>query len=224
MKEQHLISVQGTATRVLQATGATLEIQIRGQSFVTGNEAFRKAAEVANCVAALREVGIDEEHIHLFNVSTNVESGLLLKSSSASYELRVECQEIETLGRVMTAISSQKNVKLRSVSWEYPDLERTRLELICQSVEAAKQTARTIADALGTPLVSVHRLSYKVSGLGTRTEVTDFVDSDEEYGYAKTKRRSRSTAALEQLSLSHVTTVEVTANAQFVVGQFGVGE
>ncbi|WP_339748955.1 SIMPL domain-containing protein [uncultured Rubinisphaera sp.] len=213
MDTLHLITVCETSASDVNASAAKLAVRIAGQSFFTGNEAFKKAAEVASLVSVLKELGISEDDIHLLNVSTEVESGILTKTSSATYHLLINCQSIDLLGRVLAAISSQKNSKLAAISWQYPDLEKTKRDLVQNAVRAAKDAARAVADSLAVPLLGVHKLSYDISGLDTELRVPEVS------GFAM--RRSKAMATpLDSLDLSHSTTIVVTVTAEFMVDTF----
>jgi uncharacterized protein YggE len=214
MDTLHLITVREIATADVQASRAKLAVRIAGQSFFTGSEAFKKAAEVANCVSSLKDCGIPEDDIHLLNVSTEVESGILLKSSSATYHLLVECKSIDLLGRVLTTISSQKNSKIAAISWHYPDIENTKLDLIRKAVRAAKDAARDVADSLAVSLVGVHKLSYEISGLDTELRVPEVS------AYTARARTKANATALDSLDLSHTNTVAAAVTAEFIVDTF----
>jgi len=188
MDTLHLITVIETSASDVSASGAKLAVRIAGQSFFTGNEAFQKAAEVVNLVSALKELSLSEGDIQLLNVSTEVESGILTKTSSATYHLLVNCQSIELLGRVLAVIASQKNSKLAAISWQYPDIEKTKRNLIQTAVRAAKDAARAVADSLSVPLLGVHKLSYDISGLDTELRIPEVS------GYAMRQRLPHWTA------------------------------
>ncbi|QDU86879.1 hypothetical protein Pla175_02330 [Pirellulimonas nuda] len=213
MNDLHLISVRETSSTVVTAVGAQLTARIAGQSFFTGAEAFKKAAEVASLVSALKEVGLSEDDIRLLSVSSEVESGLLTKSSSATYQILIDCRSTELLGRMLTAVSSQKNSKILSVAWQYAELDQIKRQLILTAVRSAKDAAMAMAASLEVPLLGVHKLSYDVSGLDTNIRVPD------ESGLAM-RVKARSTASLDSLSLTHTATVMATVNAEFVVDGF----
>lgn len=213
MDTLHLITVRETSTSEVNASSANLAVRITGRSFFTGAEAFKKAAEVAILVSALKELGLSEDDIHLLNVSTEVESGILTKMSSATYHLRVNCQSIELLGRVLAAISSQKNSKIAAISWQYPDLEKTKRDLIQTAVRTAKDSARAVADSLSIPLLGVHKLSYVISGLDTELRVPEMS------GFAMHRGKAKTTP-MDSLDLSHTTTIAVTVTAEFMVDTF----
>ena len=213
MDERHLVTVRESASLDVMASGARLVVRIGGQSFVTGSEAFKKAAEVAKLVADLKEVGLGEDDIQLESVSTEVESGLLLKTSSATYHLRIDCKSLDLLGRVLSAISSQKNARVFEIAWQYPDLNTTKKQLLRSAVQAAKETARTIADSLAVKLLGVHKLGYEVTGLGTDVRLS------EPRGFGGRARKTKA-MALDHLDLSHTTTLKIAVQAEFMVDTF----
>jgi uncharacterized protein YggE len=214
MDTLHLINVQESATTTLYASGAKLNVCIKGQSFFTGGEAFKKAIEVANCVTELKQCGLSEDDIQLLNVSTEVESGMLTKSSKANYHLLVNCESIELLGRILSAISSQKNAIMTAISWKYSNIEQIKQDLLQMAVVNTKNVARSIANSLAVRLVGVHKLSYKVSGLDPEMQIkepNDFMDT--------MVSRTR-TKALDNLNFSHTSKVVVTVTAEFMVETF----
>jgi uncharacterized protein YggE len=216
MDTLHLINVQESATTTLYASGAKLNVCIKGQSFFTGGEAFKKAIEVANCVAELKQCGLSDDDIQLLNVSTEVESGMLTKSSKANYHLLVNCNSIDLLGCILTAIASQKNAKMTAIVWKYSNLEQTKYDLLQLAVANTKNVAQSIADSLAVTLVGVHKLSYKVSGLDMEMRIpeasSNFMDTE--------VMRSRRSEALDNLNFSHTTKAVLTVTAEFMVDTF----
>lgn len=165
------ISVAESSERDVTATGARLAVRISGQSFFTGREAFKKAAEVSECVIGLKSCGISEERIQIKNVSTQVESGFLTKSSSATYDLEVSCDSMDLLGPAVATVSSLKNSDIVSMAWDYAEIEKIKREILQEAVRSANASATAIATALKTTLIGVHRLKYEISGLDDRLEM-----------------------------------------------------
>ncbi len=215
MESVNLISIRDTASRELAASGACLVVRISGKSVFTGSEAFKKAAEVSGCVAAVTKCGIPDDDIRLLNVSAEVESGLLAQSSSATYHIEINCRSIELLGPVLAAVSSQKNAKIEAVAWQYTDLPKTKMELLQEAVRTAKASATAVADSLSVALLGVHKLSYEVIGLDTQVRLP----ATSSYA-GGTKARKGRAAALEGLMLSHTTNLAITVSAEFLVGPF----
>ncbi|WP_425397007.1 SIMPL domain-containing protein [Aeoliella sp.] len=212
MAELNLISVSESSSRELTADGAEIVVRIAGQSFFTGQQAFEKAKEVADCTAALTQLGLAEDAISLLSVLTEVETGLLTKSSSAIYHLMVKLTDFELLGPVLAAISAQKNALVESVDWQYSELECIKREVLHQAVKKAKSSAEQIAEALSATLAGVHRLSYKVSGLETEpSRLSDL------RAFGRAKARQFAESDLAQMSLSHKTRLTVSTSAEFLV-------
>ncbi len=216
MDQLHLITVREAAETQLPATGAQLAVRIAGQSLVTGGEAFKKAAEVANLLADLKACGLSDEYVKLLSVSVEVEHGLLVKSSSAAYLLSIECPAIESLGKVLSAVSGQKNAQIVSLAWKYHDLAKAKQGVIQSAVKAANESAMGIAQALSAQLTGVHKLSYDISGLDNELHFPAAGLKQ----YRGIERRKAIIAPLENLGLSHVCNLKVTVNAEFTVAPF----
>lgn len=216
MTQPHLIVVNETAERRIHASGAELTVCISGQSFFTGNEAFQKAAEVGRCVEAIKACGLQQDDVSIQNVSTEVESGILTKSSSATYHLCVRCKSLECLGPVLAAVAAQKNTKLAQVSWTFDALSDIKRDLLKAAVKKAKATAQLIVESLSTQCSALHKLAYDFRGLDDHGYAADLSEYD---GTIKRRRAARATD-LQQLNLAHETKLLVVVAAEFVVAPF----
>ena len=85
---------------------------VRGSSVISGDAALKKAKEVSQLVEALISFGLSPEAIQLLGVHIETSSGALLKSSSATYRLKVGCEKLDQLAELLDIISSQKNATL----------------------------------------------------------------------------------------------------------------
>jgi len=221
MDALNLISVAETATRELIATGARLIVCISGQSFITGTQAFKKAAEVAECISSLKECGVSDDDIRLLNVSAEVDSGFLIKSSSATYQLEIKCRSMESLAPIIGAISSQKNSEISSVAWDYFDLAKTKKDVLQDAVRATSMAATAIADALNVSVLGVHRLSYEVNGLDTDLSVP----GRRHLGGRAVMEFKKGVVGLPSgLTFSHATRIAVTVKADFLVAALSEGK
>jgi uncharacterized protein YggE len=137
------------------ATYADLFITVKGSSVISGNEAMKKAKEVSQLADELTRFGIPAENIHLQGVHVETSSGTLLKSSNASYRLRVRCEKLDQIAELLDIISSQKNTALDRIEWKYPEDEAHE-----RGLESALAKARSKADkvtaALGVKLLGVY--------------------------------------------------------------------
>jgi uncharacterized protein YggE len=152
-----LITVQITHESELEASHVDLFVTVKGSSLVTGSAALTKAREVAALVSALGTVGVKQAAIRVEDIAAQVESGLLTKSSSATYSLKIRCAKLDTLADVLGAITSQKNVQLGHLEWGYPESDELRTRALVDCAARATERARHIAAALGVKLLGVHR-------------------------------------------------------------------
>jgi len=154
----NVIVIAVTHEEDLVADRADLLVIVEGSSLFTGRAALQKAKEVSELVAELVKRGIPQEDIGLESVNARVSSGALGKSSSATYELRVHCRDLERLPDALGAITSARNVMLESIRWRYPDSPEQKLRSLESCIAQANFKAQAAAKALGARLVGVHRL------------------------------------------------------------------
>jgi uncharacterized protein YggE len=140
--------------REVQATGADLYVTVRGSSLFTGQAALKKAKEIAVLVEAMTGTGLEQDQIFVHNISINVESGALSKSSSAQYTLKVHTT-LERLPDLLTAIANAKNANLQSIAWRYDEDEERDLQWIEEGLAQAKIKAQRIAKGLGVKIVGL---------------------------------------------------------------------
>ena len=149
------IKVSANHNEEIYANRANLYVTVKGSSIVSGNEAMKKAREVSQLVEALTDFGLSPEDIHLQGVRIETSSGALLKSSSATYHLKIRCEKLDQLAALLDIIASQKNATLERIEWKYPE-ESARehgLEIV---ITQAKAKANKVAAALGVRLLGVY--------------------------------------------------------------------
>src|SRR5690348_7593057 len=122
------ISITAIRRQEISADKADLQVTIKGSSVVTGSAALKKAKEVNELVTALLAVGVKEDELSLRGIQVQSTNGVLTRTSSAAYTLRILCSRLELLGEILGAISAQKNVSLDHVIWRYPDLKPLQKE------------------------------------------------------------------------------------------------
>src|SRR5262245_26538768 len=115
------LKVSAAHKEEISANRADLFVTVRGSSLVSGDAAMKKAKEVNQLVEALTNLGLSSEAIHLQGVHIETSSGALLKSSSATYRLRIQCEKLDQLAELLDAIASQKNALLERIEWKYPE-------------------------------------------------------------------------------------------------------
>jgi uncharacterized protein DUF541 len=112
------------------------------------NAALKNAREVRDLVAALDEVGIDESCIQVVEIRTEVSTGLITKSSSAVYRLRIEVPSLDALADALGAVTSRKNASLTFLDWQYNGMDQLHDEMLGQALRKAEQRAALICREL----------------------------------------------------------------------------
>src|SRR5215510_7487925 len=113
------IKVSASQREEISANRADLFVTVKGSSLVSGDQAMKKAKEVSQLVEALTNFGLSPDAIHLQGVHIETSSGTLLKSSSATYRLRVRLEKLDQLADVLDIIGGQKNAALERIAWKY---------------------------------------------------------------------------------------------------------
>jgi uncharacterized protein YggE len=151
------IKVSAIQREEISANRADLSVTVKGSSLVSGDQAMKKAREVSQLVEALTSYGVSPEAIHLQGVHIESSSGTLLKSSSATYRLKVECEKLDQLAEILDIVSSQKNATLERIAWKYNE-DEARERGLMTALEKAKSKAEKVAAALGVTLLGVYDL------------------------------------------------------------------
>ncbi len=149
------IKITASHREEISATYADLFVTVKGSSVVSGGEAMKKAREVSQLVDELVRFGIPAENIHLQGVHVETSSGALLKSSSASYRLRVRCDALGQIADLLDIITSQKNAALERIDWKYFD-EEARARVMDAAITKAKNKADKVAESFGVKLLGVY--------------------------------------------------------------------
>lgn len=151
------IKVSANHKEEISANRADLFVTVKGSSLVSGDAAMKKAKEVNGLVEALKQAEVKEEAIHLQGVHIETSSGALLKSSSATYRLKVGCEKLDSLTELLDIISDQKNATLERIAWKYNEDEARERGLLA-ALEKAKSKADKVAKTMGVKILGVYDL------------------------------------------------------------------
>ncbi len=151
------IKVSTSHKEEISANRADLFVTVKGSSLVSGDAAMKKAKEVSQLVEALTSLEVSPEAIQLQGVHIETSSGALLKLSSATYRLKVKCENLDMLAELLDAISSQKNATLDRIVWKYKE-DEAREHGLMTALEKAKSKAEKVAKSLGVKLLGVYDL------------------------------------------------------------------
>jgi uncharacterized protein YggE len=195
------------------ASHANLYVTVKGSSVVSGNEAMKKSKEVSLLVEALTDFGLSPEAIQLLGVHIETASGMLLKSSSATYQLRVKVEKLDQIAELLDIIASQKNAELERIEWKYPE-ESAREHALETAIAKGKAKAAKVAAAMGVKLLGVY----------------DFIENiyDEEmpvpFQRQAVMAKSRMAASVAEQSLGmdiqHSKTVQVNVEIWYRISSF----
>lgn len=211
-----LVKIAQCAKAEVLADYADLNVTIRGSSLFTGDAALEKAKEVAALVRDLDAVGVARADVTLQSVSAEVSTGLLGRSSSAAYRLRVRCRGLDALPDVLGAVTAQKTASLGEIVWGYGDTADVRARLVDECVERAKARAARVAAGLGVRLLGVHAYAEEVT------------DSEGPVAYPHKVAgarggmgvQARLTAEDLGMQVTHSKTVTVCVDIQFKISEF----
>jgi uncharacterized protein YggE len=153
-----LIEVTAHHEAELDADEAEVCVSVNGSSLVLGNAVFEKAREVHKLVEALRRHGLAAADFQLRDVRAEVTSGLLGRSSSATYALALRCRALDKLPDILGEIGEAKQATLGTITWHFPDTAARRADWLAHCVADASVKATAIAAALGARIVGVHRV------------------------------------------------------------------
>jgi uncharacterized protein YggE len=151
------IKVSASHKEEIRANRADLYVTVKGSSLVSGEAAMKKAKEVSALVETLINFGLSSDAIHLQGVHIETSSGALLKSSSATYRLKVKCENLDSLAELLDIISSQKSAALERIAWKYKE-DEAREHGLMTALEKAKSKAEKVAKSLGVKLLGVYDL------------------------------------------------------------------
>ena len=155
------IKVSASHKEEIFATHAELHVTVKGSSLISGNETMKKAKEVNQLLEALKQTGVKEEAVTLQGVNVSTSTGAVLKSSTASYRLKIRCEDLAKFAEILDVVASQKNAALTQTDWKY-DEDATREAVLLTTLEKAKSKAAKIAQTMGVKLLGVYELIENV--------------------------------------------------------------
>ena len=150
------IKISASHKEEISANRAELFVTVKGSSVVSGDQALKKAKEVNQLVEALTRpalsgdegFGLNPEAVQLMGVHIEIASGVLLKSSSATYRLKIKSEKLDQLAELLDIIASQKNAALERIEWKYPE-DDARERGLEAALTKAKSKADKVAKSLG---------------------------------------------------------------------------
>lgn len=214
MPHPDILSIEAAQTARVEANRADILVSVSGSSLFSGAMALQKAREVAELVAALKLIGIEESQVKVENVRAQTQSGTFSKTSSVFYSLRVEKVPLERIADAIGAITGAKNATLGHLEWRFPEETPLRDELRQKCLAIALQRAQNIAQTLGVRVIGVYE--FNEAWQGTRDEV-----STSPRGEQHDMMRMRAAVSEQELgmAISHAEDVNMKLTIQFRVSE-----
>lgn len=213
MNHPDIITIAAERREDIEADRADLKVTISGASLVTDRAAQNKAREIRDLAAALSPLGVSESQIKLQSVRLESAGGAILKSSSATYVLKIADVSTAILGDILGTLAAQKNLKLDGISWRYLAEETTRAQLLDECLDEAKSKAERIAERLGVRLLGVHEFREYSHGEARGAEMMDFLAAP------KLARARQMDAEDFGIALSHSKEIKLGVEVQFRVSE-----
>lgn len=210
------LKISETQRHEIAADRADLSVTVEGASLFTGQEALQKAREVAQLVRELTEYGLPPTDIHLQGVFADTATGLLGKSSTARYKLRLHCARLTMLADLLGIVTAQKNARLNFIEWGYPDDNSLKDQWLSQAVTRANEKAALVAARLGVRLLGVHRFSEKYVDEETPRRTTEDWQAQE----VLRSRAARVSSEDLGLEISHTKKVQVIVEIEYLVSGY----
>ncbi len=208
-----VLAIEGLHEDSIEASGADIFVSIEGSALFSGAMAMKRAKEVARLVDDLAAVSVQATDISVQDVRTRVEAGLIGKSSSALYRLKIALGDLERLGEVIGAVSKQKEATLERIDWRYDREAELRLKWLDLAIGRANEKAKRVASALEVKLLGVHRFS--------EDDGEAAMPRAEYVGAPGLASRSRGGGVDFGIEVSHTKRVRLRVVVEYLVGRFG---
>ncbi len=211
MDKPDTITVNIELEQKVYASRADMYVEIKGDSFFSGNAALEKALEVRALVVVLAGVRIEESHIQVVGITAEVSSGIIGRSSSAVYRLRIEVASLDMLADALGAVTSSKNASLTLLDWQYDGIEELHAKMLRQALRSAELRAALICRELNHTNLGVHSCTERL-----RDDQEKQLDMPQEF-LGGVRRRAAVTKENLGLDVTHAKTVSLDVRVEYRV-------
>lgn len=173
------IVVELAADYELEADHADAVVEVKASAFFTGVAALTNAKELAALVRGLEELGVPRTAISLQSVQAETNEGLLTRSSSATYTVRIRLVQLDRVGDVLAACTTLKQATLRELRWGYTRELAAREEWMEALAAESVKKARRVAAGLGVKLGALHRFIERPESPNYSSRPMDLLGSDD---------------------------------------------
>jgi len=212
------ISTEGITDCEVSPKHAVLDIIVEGESIFFGNEALSKSKEILELINKLDSIGYSKDKITLESISIKTNTGKILKSSSATFNLLLNEIPMDLIPKLLGVVSIQKNIEITEINYEYGNLEIEKSQLLKEGSVKAKRQAEEICESLGVTLLGVYSMTQKWSN-----PFTDAISQNFSGGGFIEMSKSRSVQPQElegmNFTTNHKSKLYLTLKLDFRVGE-----
>lgn len=205
------IEVMEQTQHEIAADRADLFVTVEGLSLFTGQEALKKAREVAQLAADLQAFGLPSDVLFLQGVTADIQTGMLSKTSRAKYRLRIHCADLSMLADIIGIIAAQKNTALHKMEWGYPDDTDQKETWMLACIARANNKIAKIAAALGVRITGVAAFSESIQDSETPLRYSD---------RGGTMHRERVSSEDLGMEVSHTKTITVSVSVEYLISGY----
>ena len=217
MSKPDTIAVNIEVERQVYATRADMYVEIKGDSFFSGNTALKKVHEVRDLASALAKVGIEESQIQVVGIRAKVASGIIGKSSTAVYRLCIEVSSLDMLADALGAVMSSKNAALTLLDWHYDGIDELHNKMLEKAIGIAQKRSDLICRESGHDNLGIHDLTEKLRD-DLQKHHRYYADMELASGYTAVAK-SRRALAQEDIGLEvrHAKMVSLDIRVEYLV-------
>lgn len=210
MTTKDTLLIEHTVKQEIPVGALSIYIELSKQPFIVGPDAFYVIPGVNNLVESLNRVSVAKSDITLKTVHYEINSGMFSESSESSYRIKVRCT-LDKVENTVKVLESLKDVAIKSLDWDYEQVDEISEILTERSILEAKDRAQKQARLLSSKIVGVHRLETKVQRDQLPVAPRDF------YGGSSVKSKIAKVAKGLRGSWGSSMTLRATVRGEFII-------
>lgn len=161
MEKPDTIKVGVNRQGTIQAEAVDIYTNVYGPLLLTGNAAPDRAKDAQLLIRGTAELGLTPEDLTLQGLQVDTSGGVLARDSSAVYQVKIHCSNLNILGDLLVVVTQQKNASIEELVWGYPSERRIRMEWLESCLAEGQEKAARISASLGQRILGVYEFSEK---------------------------------------------------------------
>lgn len=161
MEKPDTIKVGVNRQGTIQAEAVDIYTNVYGPLLLTGNAPPDRVKDAQLLIRGTAELGLPPEDITLQGLQVDTSGGVLARDSSAVYQVKIHCSNLNILGDLLVVVTQQKNASIEELVWRYPSERRIRMEWLESCLAEGQEKAARISASLGQRILGVYEFSEK---------------------------------------------------------------